>query len=222
MISRIKYLILNPIRLYWHLETLLIKLFSFIFGIRPIIIGTKNIDPKVTFKIWFVQKVVGYNRHAYWPMHHSSIVTFPMNVLIGKDTNPGYNPGCFIHGVNKIIIGDYTKIAPNVGLMSGNHDIRNLSIQTSSPSIIIGKYCWIGMNSIILQGVVLGDHTVVAAGAVVNKSYPDGHVVLGGVPAKVIKLLKKEECVDFEMETTYVGYIKEKDFDEYKKNKIYV
>lgn len=36
--------------------------------------------------------------------------------------------------------------------------------------IVLGKNCWIGMNSTVLPGVVLGDHTVVGAGSVVTKS----------------------------------------------------
>ena len=63
----------------------------------------------------------------------------------------------------------------------------------------VGEKSWLGMNSVLLPGVNLGPHSVVAAGAVVNKSYPDGYVVLAGVPAKVIrslsgaKELKKEK-----------------------------
>ena len=52
------------------------------------------------------------------------------------------------------------------------------------------------MGAIILPGVTLGDFTIVAAGAVVTKSFPDGHVVLGGNPAKVIKHLEPEKCIE--------------------------
>ena len=55
--------------------------------------------------------------------------------------------------------------------------------------IIIGKKCWIGMNSVILPGVVLGDHTIVGAGAVVTKSFVDGNCVIGGNPARIIRKL---------------------------------
>ncbi|HCZ3018802.1 TPA: type 8 capsular polysaccharide synthesis protein Cap8J, partial [Staphylococcus aureus] len=49
------------------------------------------------------------------------------------------------------------------------------------------NYSWIGMNSVILPGVELGEHTIVGAGSVVTKSFPEGNVVIGGNPAKVIK-----------------------------------
>src|ERR1700730_2772097 len=105
--------------------------------------NTKSSEVPITFSIWFIQKVLGINKAAYWPMHHSSIVSYVQNVYAGIDTCPGYNPGCYIHGVNKIYIGDYTQIGPNVGLMSGNHDLYDFRIQTVAEPIIIGMHCWI-------------------------------------------------------------------------------
>lgn len=52
--------------------------------------------------------------------------------------------------------------------------------------ITIGKNVWIGSKSVILQGVSIGDNCVVAVGAVVTKSFGD-NLIIGGVPAKVIK-----------------------------------
>ena len=49
------------------------------------------------------------------------------------------------------------------------------------------------MNSVILPGVFLGENTVVAAGSVVTKSFPQGYCIVGGVPAKVIKVIEKHE-----------------------------
>ena len=45
------------------------------------------------------------------------------------------------------------------------------------------------MNSVILPGVVLGDHTIVGAGSVVTRSFEEGHCVIAGVPARKIKEL---------------------------------
>lgn len=197
------------------LETLISHLPYFKF-----IKGTKDIDPKITFGIWFRQRVLRINSEAYWPMHPSSLVTYPQNILIGKDTNPGYNPGCFIHGVNKIYIGNHTKIGPNVGIMSGNHNVYNLSEQTINEPIIIEEYCWIGMNSMILPGVKLGEHTIVAANSVVNKSFPDGYQILAGSPAKIVKKLDPSHCIKYTVQTNYIGYIREEDFNLFRMKKL--
>ena len=55
--------------------------------------------------------------------------------------------------------------------------------------IIIGDNCWIGAGSILLPGVVLANHIVVAAGSVVTKSFTEDNVLIGGTPARVIKHL---------------------------------
>lgn len=53
-------------------------------------------------------------------------------------------------------------------------------------AVSIGSGSWLGANAVILPGTTLGRNTVVAAGAVVRGTFPD-HVVLGGVPAKVLR-----------------------------------
>ena len=55
------------------------------------------------------------------------------------------------------------------------------------------SWSWIGGHAVINPGVVLGDNTVVAAGAVVTRSFPQGNVVLAGVPARVVKEIPVEE-----------------------------
>lgn len=149
-------------------------------------------------------------------MHHSSIVSYPKNVLAGIDTCPGLNPGCYMHAANKIYIGDYTQIAPNVGLISGNHDLYDFRKQTQDPPIKVGKHCWLGMGCVILPGVELGDFTIVGAGAIVTKSFSEGHCIIVGNPARKIKELNKERCVPFLTERPYNGYIPHSKFDGFK------
>src|SRR5690606_15913447 len=105
-------------------------------------------------------------------------------------------PGCYIQAIGKIYIGSYTQIAPNVGIVSANHDLYDSRYHV--PKIVtIGKYCWLGMNCIVLPGVKLGDFTIVAAGSIVTKSFENGYCVIGGNPAKVIKLLEHDKCRPF-------------------------
>lgn len=59
---------------------------------------TRDTQTPIRFGMWFMQKVVGYNRDAYWPMHFTSIVGNPKNIYAGIDTSPGYSPGCYIQG----------------------------------------------------------------------------------------------------------------------------
>lgn len=182
---------------------------------------TRETQTPITFRIWFFQKVLGFNKSVYWPVHFTSIVSNPKNIYAGIDTSPGYSPGCYIQGGGKIYIGDYTQIAPNVGIISSNHDLHDSRKKVVS-EVKIGKYCWIGMNAVILPGVVLGDFTIVAAGAVVTKSFPEGYCVIGGNPARLIKLLVKDKCEPFTNKYEYNGYIKAYRFEKYIKSSLNV
>lgn len=86
---------------------------------------------------------------------------------------------------NECIIGQYFSCHPE------NHVFEDTTISirhqgVTRKGIKIGNNCWIGSKVTILDGVEIGDHCVIAAGAVVNKSFP-AHSVIGGVPAKIIK-----------------------------------
>lgn len=59
-------------------------------------------------------------------------------------------------------------------------------IRRMYPNTHIGEFCQIGANSIIMPGVTVGDHSIVAAGAVVVKDVPP-RTIVGGNPAKVIR-----------------------------------
>ena len=120
---------------------------------------------------------------------------------------------CINNAVGDVIIGDYTRIGlhntvigpvtigSHVNLAQGitvtalNHNFedcgRRIDEQgVSTRPVTIGDDVWIGTNAVVLPGVTIGSHCVVAAGAVVTKDVPD-HTLVGGVPAKVIKSLVK-------------------------------
>lgn len=113
------------------------------------------------------------------------------NIVIHPDNIDNFqSPGAYFQNFRGVIhIGYGSYIAPNVGLITADHKLDNLDEHEDAQDVKIGEKCWIGMNSIILPGVVLGNQTIVAAGSVVTKSFPDGKVVVGGVPAKILKNL---------------------------------
>ncbi|MBM6785521.1 acyltransferase [Collinsella tanakaei] len=123
-----------------------------------------------------------------WPVNPSTEVSSSSIEFHIDDLHIFQTPGCYWQCHDGTIrIGRGTYVAPNVGIITTNHDIYDPSCHVKGMDISIGDKCWIGMNAVILPGVTLGDHTVVAAGAVVTHSFPDGYVVVGGVPAKPLK-----------------------------------
>lgn len=130
-----------------------------------------------------------------WPAHFSCYVSNPENIHFDpEDINNFQARGAYFQCIDgKIVIGKRCYIAANVGLITQNHDPTDLSAHLPPSDIVLGDQCWIGMNAVILPGVVLGPNTIVAAGAVVNKSHEDGNVVLGGIPARVLRKTRPDE-----------------------------
>ena len=210
MKNKILHLIKNPFNLIVYLITRL-PYFSFIRN-------TSDYQNRVGFNFWVIQKVlnIGGNKKAYWPVHWTSQVYDAENIIVGIVAYPGIMKGCYIQGKGGIEIGDYTQIAPNVVIVSANHDVYDSRIHVLK-KVRIGKYCWIGAGAKIMPGVELGDFTIVGAGAVVTKSFKDGYCVLGGVPAKQIKSLEKSHCIPFENKHKFYGYISANKFSNYRK-----
>jgi acetyltransferase-like isoleucine patch superfamily enzyme len=87
--------------------------------------------------------------------------------------------------LERIRIGAGTTIANNVVIVDHDHDYAHNGRFMKCAPVDIGRNVWIGANAVILKGVTIGDHAIVAAGAVVTKNVPEGAIV-GGVPAKEI------------------------------------
>lgn len=107
--------------------------------------------------------------------------------------------GEFAHlgGAGGLEIGDDCIVGPYFSCHPENHQyieqhklIRLQGVVRNG--IIIGKNCWIGAKVTVLDGVTIGDNCVIAAGAVVTKDMPS-NAVIGGVPARVIKMRNGNE-----------------------------
>lgn len=123
----------------------------------------------------------------------NSSATFLGNgtLTIGDDVWIGAK--CHFSPVGKasITIGSHIDFGPEVMLLTGSHKIEpdgeHIGGEGYSQSIAIGDGCWLGARSTILPGVTLANKTIVAAGAVVNKSSSVEKTLLAGVPASMRK-----------------------------------
>lgn len=140
------------------------------------------------FKKGIIQKIFRINAHVYWPVSASTQVNCPENIKIGTRT-PGLAISCYLDGTNGIEFGENVWVGPRVSIITKNHNLSNFNEYINKGPVVIGKDSWLATNATILPGVVLGERTVVAAGAVVTKAFPDGNQVLAGNPARVIKKL---------------------------------
>lgn len=137
------------------------------------------------------QKILGFNRHVPWPCAFNCFVSNPDNIIFHiDDLNNFRSPGTYYQNfAEKIILKRGCYIGPNVGIITANHDINDLDLHCQGKTVIICENCWIGMNSVLLPGVTLGPRTIVGAGSVVTKSFPEGGVVIAGNPARIVKKL---------------------------------
>lgn len=138
---------------------------------------------------FIVQRIFRINSSVPFSVHFTSRVYGFNNIKLGKNVKQSFilSGGANIQVSRHVTleIGDDTIFARNVCIMSSNHGLLERN-KTQAKSIKIGKNCWLGQGVVILPGVNLGDNVTVAANAVVNKSFPS-NVVIGGIPAKILK-----------------------------------
>lgn len=145
------------------------------------------------------------------------------HVQLGKFSRIGYN--CNVSHTN---IGNFTAIGRNCNIGLGQHPTNLLSTrnlfykkekirpQWAMPihyneckTINIGNDVWIGLNSIIMDGVSIGDGSVIGAGSIVTKNVPS-YAIVAGTPAKIIKYRFNKDIID------HLDNLKWWDFDDEK------
>lgn len=132
-----------------------------------------------------MSKLTGKKIDESFRMYPPFYADFGKNITFGK--NIFLNAGCKFQDQGGIEIGDNCLIGHNAVLATINHDLNPKNNRKNSYAPI--KICnnvWLGANVTVLQGVTIGEWSVVAAGAVVTKDV-EPYSIVGGIPAKLIK-----------------------------------
>ena len=161
---------------------------------------------------WFIRLLAPLYQHRgrHSVIHHSARMdTPPYRKFSLGDYSVIESFACINNAVGDVMIGDHTRIGlhntiigpvtigSHVNLAQGititalNHNFEDSEKRideqgVSTSAVTIEDDIWIGANAVVLSGVTIGHHSVVAAGAVVTKDVPP-HSLVAGVPAKVIK-----------------------------------
>ena len=161
---------------------------------------------------WFIRLLAPLYQHRgrHAIIHHSvRMDTPPYRKFWLGDYSVVESFACINNAVGDVIIGDHTRIGlhntiigpvtigSHVNLAQGititalNHNFDDSEKRIdqqgiSTKEVVLEEDIWVGANAVILPGVTIGKHAVVAAGAIVTKDVPP-HSLVAGVPAKVIK-----------------------------------
>ena len=111
------------------------------------------------------------------------------DVIIGDHTRIGLHNTV----IGPVTIGNHVNLAQGITVTALNHNFENVELRideqgVSTNAVTIADDVWIGANAVVLPGVSIGSHSVVAAGAVVTKDVP-AHSLVAVVPAKIIRIL---------------------------------
>lgn len=161
---------------------------------------------------WYIRLLAPLYQHRgrHSVIHHSVRMDTPpyRQFRLGK-YSVIESGACINNAVGDVIIGDYTRIglhntiigpvnighhvnlAQGITLTALNHNFEDSEKRIDEQGVcttpvVIEDDVWIGANAVILPGVRVGTHSVVAAGAVVTKDVPP-HSIVAGIPAKIIK-----------------------------------
>lgn len=191
----IKKIIKRFLRAAFVVSRPLLKCLLLLFFDKKYLVGRyfddSNIGYRWGFRSIFQRNFLRLDNPVPWPVGLGVRISDPQRISFHPDDlNNFQSPGVYFQNFDAhIYIGKGSYIAPNVGIITANHKLNNLDEHERGRDVVIGQGCWIGMNAVLLPGVVLGNRVIVAAGAVVTKSFEGGGLVVGGNPAKIIKVL---------------------------------
>lgn len=164
---------------------------------------------KDSFMSFFLKRAMGSCGNSVMLKPSSSIFKGIENFHFSNDIRIARN--AMIYSTNaKLFIGPKVGIAPYLKIVTGNHRVDEVGVfmfdsksekrSEDDKDVILEGDLWIGAGVTILSGVRIGRGSVIAAGSVVNKSFPP-YSIIGGVPAKILRYrFSVEEIINHERE----------------------
>jgi acetyltransferase-like isoleucine patch superfamily enzyme len=168
------------------------------YGRRLKLDGLAFICPRVVFQIG-KQAEVRLGRWS-WLGHGTKIRCHEGVVEIGAKTVMGQE--CTISAYQRVSIGRECVIADRVMMIDFDHGVveveRPIRLQgIYKRDVRVGNNVWIGYGACILRGVTVGDNAIIGTNSVVTKDVP-ANAVVGGVPARLIRMRKAPRRMRFE------------------------
>lgn len=93
---------------------------------------------------------------------------------------------------NDLVLGDHVLMGPEVAIYSQTHEFKDVEIPVMNQGakerrpVVIGDDVWIGIRTVILPGVTIGNHVIIGACSLVTHDIPD-YAIVGGIPARVLR-----------------------------------
>jgi acetyltransferase-like isoleucine patch superfamily enzyme len=153
---------------------------------------------------WFWHRRFMKRQHPTLVLGKGVRIAFPEHLVLGNHISIGRDG--YLQAQGGITIGDHTILGSRVVILSHNH---NYLTPTRLPydeeeivrPVVVGRYVWVGMGSMICPGTTVGDAAVVLMGSVVTKDVPPMAIVRGN-PATVVgsrdeartRELMEQEC----------------------------
>ena len=129
-------------------------------------------------KYFFMQKIMGFNRHVPWPVDFRSKILGSEHIQKGIMCDPGDNNGIYINAYGGLKLGNNVNIGQNTIITTTNHNIYDHRKISEKKGVTIGDNVWVGANCSIVAGVIIGNNVTIGAGCTIRQNIPSNSLVI--------------------------------------------
>ena len=167
------------LRIYWVKK-------AFLEDFQDYLVEIIGNIPSHHFRLWWFKNIYHLQIGVQSSIHRKCRMIHGYNGHIVIGNNCVINYDVVLDGREGIMIGDNVNIAEGSAIYTLQHDIDDPHFGTEGGPVTIDNHVFIGVNSLILPRVHIGEGAVIAAGAVVTRSV-EPYTVVGGIPARFIR-----------------------------------